>query len=328
MQRNIDMPDSDRNLPPCPSLPDNNTSGTSKEENEINLLDLFIVLLKHKGMIISLVLISSIAAVLISLYLPLIYRSECTITPTNQEKSGGALAALGGVGAMIASETGIDSAGSLEKCEVVLKSRELTYSIITKYDLLPVLFDKEWDTGAKRWKVEKPPQLEDGYNKIQKDLLEIAPDKKLNVIVLGFEMKTPQQAQSILAYYVTGLSDFLRQKTLADAIAQRKQLYEQLSKTDDPLLQNKLYELIARQIEKESLAKVQKNYSFEVIDPPFLPIRKYKPQRTLIVAASVAGAFFLSLFLSFFLEYIQYVKTRETPERLSDLRRYRRFGRK
>jgi|SRR3989339_633530 len=292
------------------------------EEDEINLLDLFIVLLRHKVMIISVVFLAGVAAVVVSLLMTNIYRSEVMIAPTAQEK-GGALSALGGFGAMIASEAGIGAGGSLEQFEVVLKSRELTSAIVREKNLLPVLFEDGWDAAAKKWK-DEPPKTEDIYKAVQ-TLLEVKPDKKKNVMVVGFQSKDPEKAKQILDYFVVGMSEFLRQQKLEEAVAQQKHLYQQLTQTTDPLLKNKLYELIAKQIETETLAKVQKYYSFNIIDPSFVPERKFKPKRAQICLLTVVVAFFIAIFLAFFLEYIKNLGTREDPERLANLRRYLRF---
>ena len=325
------------------------------EEDEINLLDLFIVLLKHKVMIFSVVVLAGILAIVISMQMPNIYRSEVTIAPTAQEKGAGAgLAALGGLGAMIASQAGITAGGSLEQFDVVLKSRDLTNGIVKKYNLLPVLFEKSWDAENKRWKVGKPSAFQNLTESIQgllgskaekkqekkepftdedafiavQGILKTTPDKKQNIMKLSFELKDPQLAQTILNYYVVGLSEFLRQQTLTDAAAQEAQLYQQLSKTSDPLLKNRLYELIAMQIEKETLAKVQKYYSFNVIDPAFVPEKKFKPKRAQICLLSVVVAFFIAIFLAFFLEYLHNMKKNEDPERLANLRNALRFRRR
>ena len=109
-------------------------------------------------------------------------------------------------------------------------------------------------------------------------LLSVKPDKKQDVLRVSFESKDPAMAQTILNYYIVGMSEFLRRQTLEDASAQQALLSQQLSKTADPLLKNRLYELIAKQIEKETLAKVQKYYSFNVIDPPYLPGKKIQAQ--------------------------------------------------
>jgi|GEM_PF-630085 len=320
------------------------------EEDEINLLDLFIVLLKHKWMIFWVVFLTGIAAVVISLQMPNIYRSEATIAPTTQEKvSGGlsALGALGGFGAMVASEMGIGATGSLEQFDVVLKSRELTSAIVREHNLLPVIFDEGWDPQTKSWKERPPsfiekmsatlaekfgtnpvekgefskhPTVQEAYKPVQEKMLKVTSDKKQNVVKVSFEAKDPKIAQAVLNHYIVGLSEFLRRQTLEDAKAQQVHLGQQLARTTDPLLKNRLYELIAKQIEKEALAKIQKYFSFTVIDPPYVPEKKFKPKRAQICILSVVVAFFIAIFLAFFLEYVHNLKTREAPERLANLR--------
>lgn len=294
------------------------------EEDEIHLLDLFIVLLKHKLMIIALVMLSGVGAVIYSLQLPNIYRSEAIIAPTAQEKGQGGLAFAGGLGAMIAFEAGLSVSGSIEHFNVVLKSRELTQSIIQKHKLMPVLFEKSWDEKNKRWTVEESPVFDDAYKKIHA-LLKINPDKKHNILKLSFEMEDPRTARAILNHYITGLSEFLRNQSLEEAKAQQEHLSQQLATTTDPLLKNKIYELIARQMEKETLMRIQKHFSFSVIDPPYVPERKSAPKRAQICLLSVVVAFFIAVFLAFFLEYVHNLKTNEDPERLANLRRYLRF---
>lgn len=362
------MPDDAQNLPARPTIPAGSPTGAPAgephlaapggwnpyppgmpEEDEINLLDLFIVLLKHKVMIIAVVFLAGIAALVFSLQMPNVYLSEATIAPTTQEKSGGGLAALGGFGAMIAAEVGIGATGSLDQFDVVLKSRDLTNTIVREHNLLPIVFEKSWDAKTGDWKVAEPPSafqkasaailgmlrptpdkkkedvskspsLQDAYKEIQ-GMLSLKPDKKQNVMRIGFESKDPEMARTILNYYIVGLSEFLRRQTLEDAAAQQVHLTQQLSKMTDPLLKNRLYELIAKQIEKETLAKIQRYYSFNVIDPAFVPEKKFKPKRAQICMISVVVAFFIAIFLAFFLEYLKNLRTREDPERLANLRK-------
>jgi len=321
MQKETNRPSCEEVPAARPPVPQGYGPGMPVEEDEINLLDLFIVLLRHKWLIFWIVFLAGAAAVAISLLMPNIYRSEATIAPTTQEKiSGGlaALGALGGLGSMVASEMGIGASGSLEQFDVVLKSRELTASIVKKYDLLPVIFEDDWDAARKAWK-EETPKTEEIQEAVQ-DLLKVTPDKKQNVMKVSFESKDPEMAQRILNHFIVGVSEFLRRQTLEDAAAQQIHLNQQLAKTADPLLKNRLYELIAKQIEKETLAKIQKFYSFNVIDPAYVPEKKFKPKRALICVLSVVVAFFIAVFLAFFLEYVRNLDQREDPERLAALR--------
>jgi uncharacterized protein involved in exopolysaccharide biosynthesis len=59
-----------------------------------------------------------------------------------------------------------------------------------------------------------------------------------------------------------------------------------------------------------------------VLDPPIVPDlnKKLKPNRKQICMLFVVVAFFVAVFLAFFLEYIHTLRTREDPERLEKLK--------
>ncbi len=316
----------DEHVTAYPPAPSGYANGLPGGEDEINLLDLLIVLLKHKKMIFSVVFLAGVLAVVYSLRMTNVYRSECTITPTSSGRSaGGALAALGELGGMIAPEA-LQTAGSIDQFDLVLKSRELTNIIVIKYNLMPIIFEELWDKEKKLWK-DKKPSWQEVYNVMQ-GMLKSIPDKKQNVLRLSFDYKDPKMAQTILNYYVNGLSAYLRQTILTDSQAQQKLLYEQLAKTMDPLLKNRIYGMIAGQIEKETVAMVQRYYGFNVIDPPFVPDKKFAPKRAQTCIRSVVVAFFIAVFLAFFLEYLHNLKASEDPKRLANLKNALRLRKK
>ena len=301
--------------------------GSLQNSEEVKLIDLFITLLKHKRLIIWMTLGSGVIAAGIGFWMTTIYRSEATIAPVEQEKGSlsSAVSSLGGLGAMFAAQVGIGGAGSIEKFEVVLKSRELTNQLIKKYDLMPIIFYEKWDVKNKRWTTDKTPTIEDAQKVIFGSFLKIKTDKKSNIVKISFEYPDKVWAQRILAYYVEGLSEYLRQQALETARAQKEHLNQQMLSTADPVLKSKLAELTAQQLEKEILAKVQKYYGFNVIDPPFVPEKKSKPKIMQIVLVAATVAFFISMFLSFFLEYLRNIRKNEDPERISLLRKYMKW---
>ena len=295
------------------------------EEDEINLLDYVIVLLKYKWLIFGIVFATGIAAVIISLMLANIYRSEATIIPRQQEKSGAssALSALGALGGMAGDLAGLGGGGDVDKFEVVLKSRELARRVVEKYKLLPELFEEQWDPLKKEWKENPGPSLQDAY-KLIIGMLTVSRESSSDVLAVKFDHEDPNFAKIMVDNYLAELSESLREDTLEDAEENKKFLQEQILKTSDPLLKVKISDLLAKEIEKETFARAQKYYSFIVLDPPFAADldKKVKPKRSLICILSVTVAAFLAIFLAFFLEYIHNVKSSEDEERLSRLRRY------
>jgi uncharacterized protein involved in exopolysaccharide biosynthesis len=295
------------------------------EDDEINLLDYFIVLLKHKWLIFGIVFAAGMAAVIISLLLPNIYRSEATIIPKQQEKSAtsSALSALGALGGMAGELAGLGGGGDVDKFEVVLNSRELARRVVEKHKLLPKLFEDKWDPQKKEWEDNPAPTMQDAYKTIT-DMLTVSRDRNTDVLTVKFDHEEPNFAQTMVDNYLRELSESLREETLKDAQENKHFLQEQLEQTHDPLLKAKISDLLAKEIEKETFARAQKYYSFIVLDPPVAPDldKKVKPKRALICILSVTVAGFFAIFLAFFVEYIHNVKSSEDQERLDRLRSY------
>ena len=301
------------------------------EEDEISLLDLFMVLLRHKALIVGLVFLTGVAAVIISLQMTNIYRSEATIAPKESEKtSAGALSALGGFGGMVAGELGLGGGGSLEKLEIMLKSRKLSETVIKKYELMPIIFEEQWEAKEKKWLVDPAPTLQDGQKAMQ-NMLTVSSDPKQGTIEVGIDHKDPETARKILGYYLTELSEILRQEVIRDAAENMRFFREQLDRTSDILLKEKVYTLLAREIERDTFARAQEYYSFNVLDPPFVPDldKKVRPKRSLICILSVVVAFFVAVFLAFLIEYVNRLKTEDREryqEVVEGLKFWRRGG--
>jgi len=290
------------------------------EEDEINLLDLLMVLVKHKLLIIGMVLFSGVAAVVISLLMTNIYRSEATLVArTQEEASFNPLTALGGLGGAMAEGLGLGGGGSLEKLEVVLKSRNLTNRVIKKHKLMPVIFSDDWNEKKKKWDTDEPPTLQDGWEEMQ-DRLTVRVDIKKNTITAGFDHEDPKTAKKVVDYYLTELSEILREEVLKDAAENMRFFRKQLENTIDSLLEEKIYSMLAKEIEKETFAKAQKYYSFLVLDPPIVldPDKQIRPKRALICILSVIVGFFLAVFLAFINEYAHRLKT-EDQERYQEM---------
>ena len=301
------------------------------DEDEINLLDLFMVLVRRKWLIIGLVALTGVAALIISLLMTNIYRSEATIAARETEQSAGKsiTGALGGLGGLVASEIGLGGGSDADKIEVLLKSRRLAELVVEKHNLLPILFDTKWDSRKKTWIETPAPTIQDAYKMIKGDLLKVSRDRKTDVITASIEHKDPQFAKSMMQYYLTELSEGLRAKVLKDAQENMRFLTEQLDRTTDPLLREKIYNMLAKEIEKDTFARAQTYYGFYVLDPPIAPDlnKKAKPKRSLICILSVVVAFFVAVFLAFFLEYLNRLKTEE-PDRYQQLKDGLRLRRK
>lgn len=290
--------------PPYPPYP----PGMYLEEDEINLLDYWRVLMKRKRMILAFIFVVTAASIIISLLMPNIYRSEVVLAPVEQKESNGSVGALLGQFSGLASMAGLSlGGGSYETNLAVLKSRIFIKKIVEENDLMPLLFPDEWDAEKKTWiekDPEKQPTLWDAYRLFDK-ILTVSTDKKNNLTRVSLEREDPKQAASWLKLFIETLDKHLKEQTIRDAEANISYLNEQIE--DSPLLEMRqaLYRVIAEQTKQIMLAKAQQYFAFRMIDPPEPPDKKYKPKRSMIVILSAFVATFMAIFLAFLLEYIE-----------------------
>ena len=107
---------------------------------------------------------------------------------------------------------------------------------------------------------------------------------------------------------------------LRDAAENMRFFTEQLAKTSDVILKEKIYTLLVKEIEKETFAKAQQYYSFLVLDPAIASDidKKIKPKRSVICILSVLIGAVIAVFLAFFIDFFRRVKA-DDPERFNQI---------
>ena len=306
------------------------------EEDEIDLVELWQTIWKHRKFVVAFTGFITVLAIIISLLMTNIYKSSAVILPTQQggEKGSSILSNFGGIASMVGINLPISS-GS-QDIMALLKSDSLKREVITKYNLLPIILYKQWDNRTKTWKKSSKGIIgslkeligisskQQANNEEEKRLatalkifsnnLNINEDKKLGTITISFEWRDPKIAADV----VKDILDMLKKRMTTEAIeiaTKRKQMLEnELSKTSDPTIQQKLYALIAKQAETIAMAKVSEDFAFKVIDPPVVPVFKYKPKRALITIVAFITGLLLSIFLVFFIEFVKNTKQRIKEE--------------
>ena len=305
-------------------------------EMEIDLLFLFRVLYRRKWTIIGVILVITLATAAISLTMQNIYESSITIMP-NTDRDAGTVTTLGAGFGGLAQLAGIKIPGSKTSGEIlaVLKSTILKVEIIQSHNLLPVLFMERWDAKKGQWK-EKPWSLRgaitglfssgsktEGSSSTEDELeptideairafegiMKVKEDDELGTISVEIQHPVPEEASNIAWAAGQVLRESMRRKYIDDATEKKKGLETALIATSDPIIRGKLYELLASQVEAIATAKVNSDFAFKIIDPPRVPDRKVKPQRTLITAIALIGATFLAILSVLVWELINSVRS-------------------
>ena len=222
------MNDIPKNLPPAQAAPD---------PDDVGILELLIILAKHKKLLIGLLIAGAVIAAAIALVVPPAYRSTVNLLPPQQAQSSAAamLAQLGGMAGTAAGIAGVKNPSDLYVG--MLKSRTVADSLIKRFDLRKVY---EQDSHEKTRKI-----LEGNtFITVGKD----------GIISIEVEDRDRSRAAALANAYAEELLSLTNVLAVTEA-AQRRVFFErQLERTKTQLLQAEV--ALKRQFERSGVISV------------------------------------------------------------------------
>jgi uncharacterized protein involved in exopolysaccharide biosynthesis len=193
-------------------------------DDEINLLDYLIVLLKRKRLIIGITLGAAIITAIISLIMPPIYKAETKILPPQQGSPGMAaqlMAQFGGTAGVL----GIPVPGIKTPNDLyigLLKSRPVLDPVIDRFRLMELY---------------KTESREDARNALS-GALKARDDKKSGIITVGVEDKDPKRAADLANAFVEELKNLNKGLAVTEASQRRLFFEEQLKDAKEALIES------------------------------------------------------------------------------------------
>ena len=301
-------------------------------DDEIDLIELWRLIWAGKLFIISFVVFCTLIAGVISFgFLPKMYKSTAALIPVKQEKSS--LGALGGLIGNLPFPIALPGQGTSNIISF-LESRTLKERLITKYNLLPVLYADLWDAEKKSWNVDdpkkKPTIIKALHAKILDGSFSVSQDKKTRLINLSWSGEEPPFCSLMLERIIKELTFFLENEYDSDAKRERVFVEEQLAKATEELeywerqvpsekltlskitrehfVSQTVYTELRKQLELAKINEAKELETFKVLDRPYIPENPFKPNKRLIVVLSFVTSFFIALFGVFFLNFIHNLK--------------------
>lgn len=262
-------------------------------------------------------------AVIVSLsVLPVIYKSGAVLRPQGSDRNMGALASLA---SSLPLPLDITGAGGDRSEEIMsfLQSRALKERLILKYNLLPRLFDEDWDEEKKEWACDAediPTVVFALQEKKLQGIYSVSKNKKSGLISLFWSDEDPRFAKQMLDNLIFELQTYLDTEYVSDAKREREFVEKRLaSATKDLefwerqlpsggvtqstisrelLASQAVYTELRKQLELAKITEAKEVVSFKVLDAPFVPEKKDKPRRTVIcVLTCIVSCFFALLFV-------------------------------
>tara|TARA_B100000900_G_scaffold315140_1_gene274007 strand:- start:14622 stop:15572 length:951 start_codon:yes stop_codon:yes gene_type:complete len=296
-------------------------------DDEIDLRELFNVLLNGKRIIISLTAFVSIIAVIVSLLLPNIYVSKALLVPVNPSSDitralGGYSAIAGLAGVNIPS--GVDEGNSQKAIEKINSLSFFENNILINIHLPDLMAVKSWnyetnelvynentyDIKTSAWvrdfsyPQQQIPSAQESYEIFKEEHLSLSEDKNSGFITLSIKHKSPFVAKQWAELIVDEVNNFYRLKDKLESEKAVSYLNEQISLTSLSEIKEALAQLLQEQTKKLALIEANKFYVFDYIDPPAVMEEKSEPSRALICILGAIFGGMLSILLVLIRHYV------------------------
>ena len=295
-------------------------------DDEIDLRELFYVLLKGKWIIVSLTAFVSIIGVIYSLLLPNIYESKAILVPVNSSSGiSGALGSYSGLAGLagISLPTGGDEGNSVKAIQKISSLSFFENHILVNIHLPDLMALKSWnsitnslvfddsiyDTNNKTWirdysyPQQQIPSAQESFQVFKSEHLLLSEDKKSGFITLSIKHQSPFIARQWVELVVNEINAFYRQKDKLESEKAARYLNQQILMTSLSEIKEVLAQLLQEETKKLTLIEANDYYVFDYIDPPAVMEKKSEPNRALIWILSALFGGMLSVVLVFIRHY-------------------------
>lgn len=293
----------------------NNIQNSNVESDDIDIFLLFKSLWFEKFTIIKFGLIASILVVIYSLSLPNVYKSTALASPSQSEDSSGAYS-LGGYSALtsLAGLSFSNGTTPTKEAIAVLNSFKFFEENILPNIFLPDLMAYDswnmvtnenfynnnlFDLKSNKWvrEVSLPraskPSAQESYDVFKNNHIRITENDKTGFITIDIEHKSAFIAHKWCELIIERLNETFRENQKKKSLLSIEYLNNQLLSNSYAEVKQGISSLLQNEIEQLALIESDKEYILKVIEPPFIPENKFKPNRAVIcLVGALAGIMF------------------------------------
>lgn len=306
------------------------------ESDEINLIPFLQGLYRRKFLIFSITILVTILSIVASLFLTNKYTSTSTLVLSSQQES--AASSIGANVSGLAAIAGIDIGDSKKSEDLgieIIKSRSF-FKHLTSFDgvLEEIMAAESYDFDNKQtifnenkfiqekdlW-VRKPkapygvvPTYLEAYEEYINEILTIYHDKRSGIVQISITHISPKFAYSFLDLIITEFNSLTRKKEIDRSNDALDYLFEESQNISSNEIREALFNIIEEQLKKKMISNIAKEYYFEIVDVPFIPVKKSFPQRSLIVILATFLGFIASILIALVLNLLDKRKSETMPK--------------
>lgn len=225
-----------------------------------------------------------------------IYRAEAVVAPVSDDALSNSLSGIAGqLGGFAALAGGVlGGSKSWNKALAVLRSRHLIEELVTRENLLPVLFPKKsssmpWSSGDAR---ARPPTMGDAVLMFRRQILQVRDDPKTGLATVRVQWFDPTVAATWANELVALADEEQRVRAVSDAQSSLTALERSFAEADGVELRTAIARLIEEQLKAKMVAGARAQFQYQVIDravPADLDKREQPTRTTMVLAGTLAG---------------------------------------
>lgn len=296
----------------------NNNGYVTSFDDEIDLKELFFVLLRGKKIIASLTGSLFIIGLIYSLFLDDIYESEALLAPVDESSSlmSGALSQYSGLANLAGINLSADDQASNSKKAIQMMDSLSFFEnrIMPKIFLPDLMALKSWDrkdnamiydetiynqnsnTWVREFSYPKKlvPSAQESY-KAFKNHFNLFEDTNTGYIAVSVKHRSPFIAKQWTDLIVEEINSFYRQKDKEEAEAAIIYLNNQIARTSLSEIKQVTASVLQKEIQKLTLIEARSDYVFEYIYPPSVMEQKSEPSRSILVILYALAGFMLGI---------------------------------
>ena len=297
-------------------------------EDKIDFLVLWDTIWKGKWFILGFTLICTLYAVYNSLYVvPVTYRSDAVLQLT--ETGNNQLSGLSSLVGSLPISMGLSQNNKSANIINYLNSRTFKFRLIEENNLLQRFHKTIWDKKNQKWMVDDPDEVPTLLNCLEplQNSFNFEQDQKTSLITLSWVDEDPKFTSTILNDVIRQLSYYLENEYESDAKKERLFVEKQLRNAEnelehwekqvpsqqltlskiqrEKLTAQTIYTELRKQLELAKISEVKEIVRFKVLDEPYIPEKRFKPNRRQMCLFAMFVSGFFSLFMVLFFSFIK-----------------------
>tara|TARA_B100001750_G_C15520780_1_gene611341 strand:+ start:4176 stop:5123 length:948 start_codon:yes stop_codon:yes gene_type:complete len=281
---------------------------SSSFRDEIDLMEIFSVLLMNRKRIIISTSIVAIISIIYVLVVPSTYTSKIILAAAeDQSESLSSISgsSLGGIASVAGISIGAGKTTRTGNAVNIMKSWGFIEEFIETNDLADELYAvRRWDPGSnkliyKSGKYDEEKGIWIGSRPTSWELYQefsskfsVYHDERSGFISISVTYFSPYISKEWVDLMVTSINDHMREKSLSQNNSNIQYLQEQIQKTSITEMREIFYKLIEEQTRSKMIAEATPEYAFITVSKAMAPeIRTFPKRKILVSAITFLGAF-------------------------------------